>query len=205
MSNRPDGRRQIAASLFRRAAPVAVIGGAVIMFVTVDVPVCRAAPPRKESVSTASRHNVRVLSVKLQRDDREGTEILLKVSVRGRTPVSFTQSEVELYLIWPGATRVFFGKDVRFPKKTPEIITVVPDKPQVMTLKVLGGFGPPEEWNELKPGTYTLLLWIRGNTKYLPSVDNHWTGLTWATRSTIVRKFREPDRTSKSMRGPSTE
>ncbi len=194
MSNRADGRQKVAASLFRRAATVAVIGGAVMMLVTVAVPVCLGAPPRTQNVPSAGHLNANILSVKLQRDDREGAEISLKVSVRGQTPVSFAQSDVEVYLMWPGATRLVYAKDVRFPKKTPKVITVLPEKPQVMTLRVPGGFGPPEEWKELKPGTYTLFLWIRANTQDSPKSDDPWSGLTSATRSTIVPKFRDPNR-----------
>jgi hypothetical protein len=188
MSNKPRGRQHTAVSFPSRATTFAAIGGAAAMILVIPcMSVCISAPPQHGHIPCGSRLELQMIGAEVRLRDR--VDVSFQVAANGTTPISFTQSQVEVYLTWPSGRPSYVGKDLRFGKATPKIITIVPGgKPTVLTVSVLRGFGPPDEWTGIAPGKYSVDVWIRGNTKGQADFDYHWLGVERTKPYPIVVK-----------------
>jgi hypothetical protein len=177
MNDKQDGWQRVAGSFLRRAATVAVVCGTLTMLATRGASVSLNASQPQTYVPCGSELEIKIISVKVRRRSRDAAEVAFQVAAKGATPVSFTKSQVQASLTWPAGTPSYRGNKFRFAKKTPEKITVSPGQPKILALNVVGGFGPPDEWRELKPGKFGLQVWIRNDSKGQAEFDYHWLGI----------------------------
>jgi hypothetical protein len=158
-----------------------------MILATLCMSVCTSAPPRRAHLACGSQLELKTIGAEVRH--RDHVDVSFQVAANGTTPISFTQSQVEVYLTWPSGRPSYVGKDLRFGKATPKIITIVPGgKPTVLTVSVLRGFGPPDEWTGIAPGKYSVDVWIRGNTKGQADFDYHWLGVERTKPYPIVVK-----------------
>ncbi len=143
-------------------------------------------PTYKETESTPS---LRITSAAAASEgNRKILRITFELRAVGKTPIAISQSQLAIRLDAVDGPRRLIGKDLTFASGTPEILTVSPEKPLVVTVTKSGSYlDRSNQPSELSNGRYDLRVSIDPLSK-IHRFDYHWVGYTDSRSREIVIK-----------------
>lgn len=139
--------------------------------------------------TTESVPSLRIVDVAQESEgSRRTLRVTFEIDAVGRTPVGISQSEVALDLKGVDGPRRLIGRSVTFANGTPEVLTVSPGRPRVVTVSKSGTYEDPlGRRRDLPGGRYLLDIAVSARSKQ-QEFDYHWIGETHSDSREVVIK-----------------
>jgi len=139
--------------------------------------ICTVSVSVKQALSqkylvTDSFPGLCIKAVNVAQDASKSLQISFELFADGKKPLAVYQSQFSVHLARLNQPFEFCSGDILFPKETPQVITVLPGKPIIITVIAFANKDTDKLWNSLPAGEYVLSIEIGGSKEQ--NYDYQW-------------------------------
>ncbi len=124
---------------------------------------------------TTSYPLLQIKKVQILQDKSQPLQLILELIDKGKAPLALSQDQFSIHIFTQESPYLLTG-NVAFSREVPEIIKLNPQETVALNCKAPGDRFRSACWGDLKPGLYTLRIYI--NSTKSRKFDYQWLGQT---------------------------